>query len=184
MIQIPLNNTIKRVHWLSLILIFISTFSVLIFGRSTQTIHNEIKQLEDFLLSAKDIQPNFERSLLIYTEETQNLIEFLLSLRPSSEVDYIGFISQVEAIGQKLSLNLDLESIEKIGEMHEAEKTLDYSIHFFGNEDQLLSFLMEIEKLPYFIKVYEVDFAPLNFSQNDKDNAVPNINLKIKLYVK
>src|SRR3989338_11057906 len=126
-----LSDSIARVTAFSTLLIGMCAFTIVILGLSIQSIHKEIKALEDFLIEAKDIQPNFEQSLLLYTEDTKGVIAFLLSLRPQDESQYIHFIDQVETTGQRLNLNLKLTSLEK--STNTASETLDYQIEFYGS---------------------------------------------------
>jgi len=53
----------------------------------------------------------------------------------------------------------------------------------YGSFRDLQAFLEELEALPYYIKVSSIQFVDLNGSE-DNDKKVPNLNIKIKLYVK
>lgn len=181
--QTSLPSPLKRVLNLSAVLVFISTFVVIVLGKAAFNIHQDIKTLNQFLINAAEVQPNFEKSLTIYTENTKEVIEYLLSLRPSNNVEYITFISEVEEIGQALSLNLSLKSVDETKTEATAEKTLAYDIYFYGNQTNLTDFLRELEQLPYFIKVNEIRYNTLEASATDEE-TLPNIHLRIQLYVK
>lgn len=181
-----LPNWLKRVLMTSMVLIFLSTFTVVVLGRAVKDMHREIQALSTFLVNAETVQPNFERSLAIYTDATKEVTDYVLSLRPENETEYITFISEVEGIGQDLSLNLDLNSVQQSVDDEgdsTGSNTLDYEVRFYGSMDNLKEFLREIEDIPYFVKVEEISYR--NLSQLSEDEiGRENINLKIKLYVK
>lgn len=183
----PIPNALKRILMICAVLMFISAFVVVVFGKTVSDLNRQIKDLSEFLVEAEEAQPNFEKSLTIYTESTKEIISYVSLLRPDEEVDYITFISEVEDIGRALSLNLDLESIDPNEEDGETDmtgsNTLDYEVSFYGSMTNLIDFLRELESLNYFIKVDEIGYRSLD-SLIEDDNALPNINLKIKLYVK
>jgi hypothetical protein len=147
----------------------------------------ENKRTIKFLEIAKDAQPNFEKSLVLYTEQTQDVIIHLLELRPDNESKYIEFISEVEKIGQDLSLNLKIDSYQSIADPKvpaaSEQKTLNYQIAFFGSEKNLNQFLSKLESLTYLIKVDMIDYMDLSLVEKN-ENTQPNINIRIKLYTK
>ncbi len=183
MAQAEIPNNIKRILKTSAVLIFISTFLVVFVGGALARVHNEVKTLEAFMENAKDTQPNFEKSLELYTDQTKSIIEYLLNLRPASKEEYIKFIGEVEAIGQDLSLNIDLTSIENNDPKATLQDSIDYSIKFYGSESNMVEFLKELEMLPYFIKITEATYDSPKF-QEDEEKARENVNIKIKLYIK
>lgn len=155
---------------------------VLILGHSAAAIHEDVKELNEFLMISKDAKPNFEQSLKLYTDNTKEVIEYLLSLRPNEEEEFIGFIGKVEEIGQSLSLNINLESVEPAGKTdltETPEKTLTYKISFYGSTTNLNEFLKALESLPYFIKIENIIFKSFQYEKN-----LPNIELTLKLYIK
>ncbi|MBI2463617.1 hypothetical protein HYV57_01535 [Candidatus Peregrinibacteria bacterium] len=77
------SNNGKRILNFCLLLTGLSTCIMLIMGWSVSDVNKEIKELEYFLATAKDVQPNFEKSLLMYTESSKDIIEYLLKLRPA-----------------------------------------------------------------------------------------------------
>lgn len=181
--QTLLPSSLKRVLNLSAVLIFISSFVVIILGQAAFSLHQEIKMLNQFLINAADVQPNFEKSLTIYTENTKEVIAYLLLLRPSSDMEYITFISEVEDIGQRLSLNLNLKSVDATDSEPTETNTLVYDVSFYGNQTNLTNFLYELEQLPYFIKAKEIRYKSLETSAMDEE-TLPNITLRIHLHVK
>ncbi len=76
---------LKRILALSLVLTVIGTVATFVMGATSLSANNDIKTNEYFISVAKDIQPNFEDSLVLYTGETQKIIDFLLDLRPASK---------------------------------------------------------------------------------------------------
>lgn len=179
--QLLITNGTKRTLSLSFILTLISTFTVIFIGTALIHVNNEVKQLNAFLTNTKDIQPNFERSLQLYTESTQEIIDYLLSLRPDSEEDFIDFISDIESLEQKLNLTLNLQSNEA---SVAGTATLDYSISFYGNLTDLKDLLSELETLPYYIKIDKINFIDLAFITEKEEKQNGNISLIIKLFIR
>jgi len=160
----------------------LASFVVAVIGYSTSMVRAEVKTLNAFLIAAEDVQPNFEESLRLYTENTELAIGFVHSLRPSSKAEYIEFISAVESIGQSLNLSLDLESLSDASNV--AGETLDYKVDFFGGEKDLDEFLKALEALPYYIRIDKISFRTIEFALSGHDADLPNISLNLKLYVK
>lgn len=179
------SNFLEKILEISILLMFVSTFIVFVIGSSIRSISKEVKFLNGFILSSQDIQPNFERSLQLYTANTKEAISYVHSLRPATELDYIEFISLVEDIGQQLFLNINLQLIEDSGvATADRSKTLNYEISFFGSRGDMIDFLSELEALPYYIRVDEVKFQSLTSLFTSEERAFPNVNLTIQLYVK
>ena len=155
----------------------------MVMGYSARLIHNEVKEIEHFLELAEDVKPNFEESLNLYTAGAEEAIQFVKTLRPDSEVDYIQFISSVEAIGDRLSLNLDLESVDGDDKASALGNFIDYRIQFYGGADDLSRFLEELEALPYFVRVDEVHYDSFELADDPSDYLTPNVDLMITLYV-
>ncbi len=185
MIPSEISNRTKRIFKMSAILILISSFIVIIIGYSSSKINYDIKTLNAFLEGTENLQSNFEQSLKLYTESTQTSIEHADSLRPVEESEYINFISEVENIGTTLNLDLNLRSTE-LGEPENSTKgnTLDYELTFYGDETDITTFLEELENLPYYIKVYSIEYYDLNYTENENLKLSPNIEINIRLYVK
>lgn len=179
-------DNLKQVIKISFILIIISTFTVLIFGYSITKINHEIKNLKEFLANAEQIQPNFEKSLQIYTESTREVIDYLFSIRPENEKDYIKFISEVEDIGQKLSTDLNFKSVKEEAKTKIANNpnTLNYEIAFFGRQKDIQKFLVELEKLPYYIGINKIDFTNPELISEEETIRGGNITVSIRLYIK
>lgn len=177
MTEVSLPSSIRRVFKLAMVFTLIGTLTLVIMGHATLKIHEDVKGLRAFLELASDIQPNFEQSLMLYTESTAKIIEFLLELRPDTEVEYITAIAEIESISEALSLNIDLESIP--AEESKAS-ILRYELEFFGTKDQLIAFLKELERLPYFIAVHTLEFKEWS---SDTEKRFPNIRLTLDLHV-
>lgn len=176
----PISERLKRAMIISATLTLISTIVVIGIGNSLLNINREIKTLNHFLTSSTNIQANFEKSLQMYTKNTQEVIDFLLSLRPDREEKYINFISTIEDIGQQLNINLDLKSL---AQEKTKQTTLNYQINFYGSLNQLNIFLKELEKLPYFINVESIEYTnPQTLLRNEKSSS--NISLKINLFTR
>lgn len=147
----------------------------IVIGYALNGIHDDIKETQHFLDLAKDVKPNFERSLTLYTEGAEDAILNVKTLRPDSETEYIKFISSVEEIGDELSLDLELESLGKTAEKSGFGNTLNYKIRFYGGQNEMLKFLTELEALPYYLRVDTLHFETLEL--------VKNIDLTVSLYV-
>lgn len=157
-------------------------FSVnLILGNSLKTLNLDLEILEKFLENAEMVKPNFEESLNLYTQGTEASIAYVDTLRPDTESEYIQFISSIEAIGQNLSLQLGLESLDP--EKGKIE-TLGYRVRFFGGQVDLISFLEALEALPYYIRVDSVEYESLEMLSRSSQDIPTNIVLTIQLYVK
>lgn len=181
-LQVPVNP-LKKIFNICLVLT-IFFFSVnIILGTSLKTLKRDLKVLELFLVNAEAVKPNFEESLNLYTQGTQEAIEYVGTLRPDTETEYINFISSVEVIGQELALNIDLESLES-PKPDSLGDTLRYRLEFFGSQNDLLTFLEELEALPYYIRVDEVRFESLERVTGSQKDLAPNIVLTIQLYVR
>ncbi|MFA6917826.1 MAG: hypothetical protein WC285_03255 [Candidatus Gracilibacteria bacterium] len=185
-VQLPIN--LMRVLRTCLVLSAIGVFATIMMGNALVKTNDENKIIKKFIEISKNASINFEDSLLAYTEKTRETISYLLNLRPRMEEDVINFISKIEKIGQELSLNVKLETYEdplvtKKGSKIKAEEVITYKVSFFGSSSDLYDFLSELESLPYFIKVSNVNFKNPNYMEKTED-IQPNINLTIKLYTK
>jgi hypothetical protein len=182
-----MNKEVKNLHQrsasLSSLLIFISGFIVLVIGYSTAKINDDIKELEKFVEDTIDLQPNFERSLQLYTENTEDAIAFVHSLRPATESEFVEFINTIENLGQAQSLNLELSSLADFDVQvnNSGSESLNYELGFYGSTDDLSKFLLGLRDLPYYMRIVSIDYARLNAS---KEITKPNITLRIQLYVK
>ncbi len=184
MAQVQLPNSLQRILIITLSLIFISIVVVIIIGESLKNINKEIKQLENFVSKAEEIQPNFEKSLEMYTGQTKHIIEFLSELRPSNEEDVVKALSEIENIGQKLSLNIELSSLGQGLNKASTDKTLSYDISFYGSSTDLQSFLKEMESLMYFIRIKKLEFRDTKYMDEDEIEREKNIKFNIILYTK
>lgn len=181
-LQAPVNPLKKIFNICLVLMVFFFSVNVIL-GTSLKTLKRDIKVLELFLINADTVKPNFEESLNLYTQGAQESIEYVDTLRPDTETEYIAFISSVEGIGQELALGVDLESLDSpkpdaLGE------TLRYRLEFFGSQNDLLVFLEELEALPYYIRVEEVSFESLEYVTSRQTELAPNVVLTIQLYVR
>lgn len=183
--QIEMPSSLKRTVAISLLLTFIGTFASIAIGSAASNINNETKVLEGFLTNSQNIGANFEQSLKAYTQNTQTVIDFLLSLRPSDEKEYIKFISEVEEIGQELSLEVNLKTLKIPENPENPEKSMLYGVKLWGTEKNMMRLLKEIEELPYMIKTKNIDFKNPEFAQNnDGQGKDGNIEITLQLYTK
>lgn len=181
MTQVQIPNSLKRILVVTLALTFISCFVAIFTGEMTRDVHKDIKDLNEFLADAAQSQPNFEKSLEMYTDKTKDIIAFLLKLRPQNEEEYVTAISMIENIGQKLSLNMDMQSVENPGK---TEKTLDYMLSFYGSAEDIKNLLKAMEDLPYFIKVKNVEYKNPKFTDEKELERSANVNILVSLYIK
>jgi len=184
---IPLNRTLKGLSRVSMVLTLLSAFVVIFIGWTTLSIHRENMITEQFLINAKDVKPNFENSLQIYTENTEDAIAFVHSLRPDDEIDYINFISTLEDLGHLYGLNLGLSTIESsVLDAADVSNTLNYKVDFYGGLNEVNAFLYGLEELPYYIRIGKLEYSSLSYlSESDSDEkGLPNVSLTLKLYVK
>lgn len=179
-----INNGIKRLLKLSAVLIFLGTFVIIVFGYFIKRDNAEIKTIEKFVESASDLQTNFERSLQLYVEETQEITKFLLAIRPSGEAEYIKFISEIERIGKNLSLDLNLQYLKAKTPVVGDPKTLDYQIALYGNQSDLIKFLAALEALPYYIRIENLSFTNPGLITEKETLDKGNVNIAISLYIK
>lgn len=179
----PLNKRAQSLARMGAVTLFFSTFVIGVVGYSVKMIHEEIKILNQFMTNAEEVQPNFESSLQIYTENTEEAIAFVHDLRPDDELDYIAFISQVEALGQSLGLKLTLSSDEVAsGVDGTGSNSLVYNIQFYGSYDQLMNLMTGLEELPYYLRIDSFDYAALS-TLEASDLERPNVSLNLRLYV-
>ncbi|MFA6528252.1 MAG: hypothetical protein WCT46_01800 [Candidatus Gracilibacteria bacterium] len=184
MIQAQPNNVTKRVFKVTSVLMFISAFVVIIIGYSLTGTNTDIKKLNEFLSETENLQSNFEQSLQLYTEGAEESMNFVASLRPENDIQYIQFISEVESLAEELAIDIDLESVEAEIEPSSKGNTLAYEINFYGNRDDLTDFLSGLEQMQYFIKIYEISYTNTELLTEEDTVGTPNVSIKIKLYVK
>lgn len=181
--KLPISDGLKKLLSVTTVFITISTLVVVFIGWASSSINNQNKKLNIFLTNSENIQANFEKSLQMYTASTEKIIEFLLSLRPSNEEQYIKFISEVEDLGKSLSLNVTLKSIDK-EKQDEKENTLLYSVTYFSNQKKLPLFLHELENLPYFVKITSIKYLNPENLKEEQIKKDGNVEILIKLYTK
>ncbi len=184
--EVPIPLKFESIFRICLVLTFVSAFAIFFIGHADSELRGEAKVIEKFLEAAADLQPNFEKSLTMYTENTQETMDYLELLRPEDENGYIQFISTVENLGQTQGVNLSLQILD--GDIVVKDETgshyIDYKVQFYGREDQVLSFLSEMEALPYFTRVMDIHFQSFEFIEAGKVSDVPNVTLTLRLYVK
>ncbi len=179
----PQISKLSRVFHICLILMMFFFVTSVVLGSSNKRLAFDNEVLEIYLKNAVDVKPNFEESLNLYTQGTEDSITYVQTLRPDSESEYIEFISSVEAIGQNLSLSVDLISLES-PKPDNLGSVLRYQVEFFGNENDLNDFLKELEALPYYIRVEELQFKSLALADSSLERLSPNSVLTIQLYVR
>lgn len=183
--QAPQSSKISTVFKVSFLLILLSTLVLLILGNSLRLINKQNKEIDYFLESAKNVQPNFERSLLIYTENTKTDIDYVHTLRPKNESEYIDFISNVEDIGQELSLNVALQTMDSSKILDTTGSNfIDYKINFYCTRDQLSAFLNKIEETNYYTRVINMSYRTYEVPDSSEVLEAPNASLTLRLYVK
>lgn len=178
-----LNKQAQSVARFSIVFMLMATVTVIATGWSARGIHEEVKILELYMKNSEGVQSNFENSLTIYTENTEEAIAFVHSLRPGDELEYIEFISELEDLGQSLGLNLDLSSDEaESGVDATGSNSLVYQVQFYGSYDQLNDFMEGVNNLPYYVRVDAFDFMTLS-ALDDEDLKRPNVSITLRLYV-
>ena len=183
------SEKIKRIISITAVLSFVACAIVVIIGSSFVKIIDETKILENFLQSSSNLQINFEQSLITYTEKTEETIEFLNKIRPDNEAKYIDFIRDLELIGEALNIDIDLESIKpsstsEVSTEVKISPTLDYKISFLGSENDLLEFMHELESLPRYIKITNIEFLAPKIFNEQKTKRQFNTIISISLYTK
>lgn len=181
------NNPPKKQEWfkISFVLIFVSSFIMLAIGFALQRVHQDNQRLEAFLGNAQNVQVDFENSLSVYTGNIQESLDYLSSLRPQNESGYIAFITQVEDRASVYGLDLDIQTSDKsLKPDSSGSYYVDYRLTFYANPDQLWSFTKVLEEMPYFVRVVDMDYASLENSTLQREFALPNVSLTIRLYVK
>ncbi len=175
-----MSKNTKRVFNTTLVLTFLSAAIVLLLGTSILKMNSEIKGLSAFLSNTEGMKTNYEESLKAYTENIEQIISFLLELRPNSEEEFITFLASIEEIAQELNLKLNINSSNReVDAVAQQEKTLSYNISFYANTLKLVDFLKRIEGLPYFIRINN-----LTYQDSTLFTEKENINLELSLYIK
>jgi len=179
----PLNKRAQSMARLGAVVLFFSTFIMGVVGYSVRSIHDEIKILNQFMINAEEVQPNFESSLQLYTENTEKAIAFVHDLRPDDELDYIAFISELESLGQSLGMKLSLSSDEAAsGVDGTGSNSLVYEVQSYGSYDQLVNLMSGLESMPYYLRIDSFEYASLS-SLDASDLERPNVSLNLRLYV-
>lgn len=184
MAQIEIPNSLQRILAITLVLVFMSTAVVVVMGESMKRIYKETNMLHEFLEGSEDLQPNFEKSLEVYTGEATEIINFLSNLRPNTEEKLVDAISSIEDAARKSGLSISLKSTESTDKEESEGSSIYYNVSFYGSMTDMQNFLTKLENLPLYIKIEEIDFKETKFL-NEKDlKKAKNINFKIKLYTK
>jgi len=177
-------HSLKKTSRITLLLIFISALVIFITGFEVTAVAREIKVLKKYLENAAEVQPDFEKSIILYTTQTEKVFGRLMQLRPATEDDYVTFISNLENIGKRLSLDLKVKSVsDGTKSAEDALKTISYNISFYGTESDLKNLVSALEELSYFIRFNEVSYRDLD-GMTAEEKKEPNIMLKINLYIK
>lgn len=179
-----LNKRTQYIARICAVLLLISAAMVGIMGYSAIAIHREVETTRIFLDKAQGIQPNFESSLQRYTENLEDAIHMIHSIRPSTELEYIQVISRIEDMAQDLGLDASLKTINPTKAVQGKSKTLTYEIEFFAGREQLIAFIKGLENLPYYFRITGLEYKDISASEDAEDYEKPNINLTLQLYVK
>jgi hypothetical protein len=180
--QKTIDRLPKLFHVCMVLMLFFFAASIIL-GISNKKLALDIEVLEIFLLSAAEVKPNFEESLNFYTEGAQDAIDYVQTLRPDSEGEYIDFISSVEGIGQNLALDVNLESLDT-PKPDNLGSVLRYRVEFFGSRNDLIAFLKELEALPYYVRVETLQYKSLEFAVGPQGQLAQNVVLTLQLYVR
>lgn len=201
--MLQMLNKIRHTGRITLLLIMVSAVIIAVTGFGINVSSGKIKVLRKYLENAETVQPNFEKSIVLYTTKTEKVFSRLMQMRPSSEEEYVNFIANIEAIGKQLSLNVGIKSEnddkevknnkavngDKTGKDNEVKKdnaaanTITYVISFYGTGEDLKSFVAALQDLPYFIRISEVTYRNLD-NLSDAEKKEMNISLKIELFIK
>lgn len=160
------------------VLTMISTLAIWVLSYSLNQVQQENKKITSFVNSAGELSSNFEQSLQMYTENTQEAIAFIDTIRPNNENEYIAFITELETLGQDLNLDVDVETLSS------TKDVLQFSVDFYGSKRNLIDFLEAIEELTHYVRVDEFSLTELPTEITTARNASPNIKLTLSLYVK
>jgi len=189
--QVQLKTSVLRILKVNAVLIGVAAFTVVVMGISFMKTHDTNHEMRKFLEVAANIDSNFEDSLSIYTDYIENIINYLLKLRPVNETEFVAFISEVERLGQSLSLNIEIETLEEQSPQKSKSKkeegsspTLTYRVSFFGSMVDASNFISKLESMPYFVRVEALNFKTPDYSEKNEQTIQPNVNITIKLYVK
>lgn len=174
----PSNNWFNKTLQLSALLIFLSAFITTALSYSAHNIHHENVHLKKFLSMASTVQSDFEQSLIMYTQNTQGAIEFVNTLRPNSETEFIDFIATLENLGQMQNLDLNLRTLDA------TKETLEFAVDFYGSKKKMVDFIESIEALPYYIRIKTIHYKDLAHNTDGSEALEPNIQLTLALYVK
>jgi hypothetical protein len=184
--ELQTPSKFKAIFRVCSLLIFLGVFSIFFVGYADYQLHEENKIVEAFLLGAGDLQPNFEKSLTMYTENTQASMDYLSMHRPEDETGYIQFISTLEILGQSQGINLTLQILD--GDVVTKDETgshyIDYKVQFYARQDQVTAFLEAVEELAYFTRVMGLHYQSFEYFDLGKDSDTPNVILTLRLYVK
>lgn len=174
------RNKSEAILKICVVLSFLSAFVVLALSVSLHRIEHENKNLDIFVSSASELSSDFEQSLLMYTENTQDAMQFVDTIRPNSDSEYIDFISTVEGLGQSLGLEVNLESLDTV-----ESDALAFSVDFYGTKSKLIEFLDGLEVLDHYVRIESLSYKDLALvAASEEGELMPNIELTFLLYVK
>jgi hypothetical protein len=184
MAQTQIPTSIQKIINVSAILVVIFLVNTLVFGFLSNAENTELKHHQNFLEATQDINQKYEQQLSIYNQEAKESVDTLMSVRPEEEKDYVEFIRQIEGISAKLELNLQLRSVGQPKD-GEAQNSFLYSVHFAGSLGDLRNFLIELETLPYYLKITNLEFQDLRYMDDEQREQDPqNVILTIQLFTK
>lgn len=175
---IKVSKITERLLIVGTVLIFISGIVIFVSASATKAVKEEIRELEFFLENAEGFHESIERALRSYTEETQEIMDHLLSLRLKDQGEYIEFIRSVEELGEEMGVNLRL-SFRSMD-----QDAIQYRLEISGDFFQLKEFTRELKKLGGIVMVTSVRFIEMEVHMGQRGSTGRNIEIDIKVHIK
>ncbi len=168
-----LDSSLERliVILLGIALINVGLFYVL------RTQVNVIRLLQQQKKQLEQDQSIINSSEEIYATYKDN-IEDLLAVFPSEE-DVLVFLETLQDVAKKHGSNVSARFFSSSPQQEGDKLFLLFRVTLTTNKDSLISFLQELEQLPYMTRLMTLSMGDFNGIQGDM-----NVTLLIKLYVK
>lgn len=151
---------------LSLILTFIASLFFITSIIIIKPITAESQEKRAILNSRENIQLNFEQVLDLYTREYKTLREDLNKLLPPKD-NIIEIINIIETAGTKIGIKTKINNIPIPLEDPNSSK-IRYLISFSSNNEQLISYLNELNQLDFYVEVQKVSSIKITEFTFDK----------------
>ena len=90
---------------------FLAVTSVVV-GSMYLSLNEKSKNIEHFLEQNKNVEEVFLERQESYIQTDKEIIEHVANIRPSDDIDYVRFISQLEFISENLGLDTTIQSSE------------------------------------------------------------------------